>query len=110
MKIKAIVLALAVSGLLGFAKADNVSKLVNDPDLKASLDYFNKLNPKDPKTIKKIIVTLLLAFTYIKDNKTQSEKALSAIIELAQTMEKMAKKLSKMDMEIEMLKAEHSGE
>ncbi len=44
MKIKAIMLALAVSGLLGFAKADNVSKLNNDKELQDTLAYFNKLN------------------------------------------------------------------
>ncbi len=76
------------------------------------MDYYRILvavcSPKDPKTTKKIIVTLLLAFTYIKDNKTQVDNALASILQLADVSENIAKKISEIEMEIEVLKAEHN--
>ncbi|ANH48683.1 hypothetical protein AA977_06020 [Helicobacter pylori] len=92
MKIKAVMLALAVSGLLGFAKADYIS------DTESKIDNM-VVNTDDPKNLKEILKAMV-RFDY-------HQKEITALLN---THDDIIKKLAKMLMEqketIEKLKKE----
>ncbi len=100
MRIKAIMLGLAVSGLLGFAKADSVS------DTERQIDSLN-INPSNPGIIKEMAKAMVRIDNSVKqvnltaiDNYNNLHTAGVAILQLQEDIKQLKK-------EVATLKAKH---